>query len=137
MSRRRIAQAAILYAMGSLGYCLLELFWRGYTHWSMVVTGGFCFVLLYRMDGDFAGWPLLWRCFAGATAVTAIECSVGCIVNLILGWRVWDYSGMPAQLLGQVCLPFYLLWFLLCIPVMEVTGRLRRLFYGRERGKAL
>jgi len=136
MARRRIAEAAILYTIGSLGYCLLELSWRGYTHWSMAVTGGICFFLLYQIDVRFSHRPLLWRCFAGALAVTAVEFAVGCVVNLALGWGVWDYSRMPMQLWGQICLPFFLLWFLLCIPVLGVTGVLRCSLFRKGEGRA-
>jgi len=136
MARRRIAEAAILYTIGSLGYCLLELSWRGYTHWSMAVTGGICFFLLYQIDARFSRRTLFWRCFAGALAVTAVEFAVGCVVNLALGWGVWDYSRMPMQLWGQICLPFFLLWFLLCIPVLGVTGMLRCSLFRKEEGRA-
>ena len=136
MARRRIAEAAILYTIGSLGYCLLELSWRGYTHWSMAVTGGICFFLLYQIDARFSRRTLFWRCFAGALAVTAVELAVGCVVNLALGWGVWDYSRMPMQLWGQICLPFFLLWFLLCIPVLGVTGMLRCSLFRKEEGGA-
>ncbi len=125
MNKRRIAEAAIVYTIGSLGYCLIEVLWRGYTHWSMAITGGICFFLLYQINARFAHRPLLWRCLAGAVTVTAVEFVVGCVVNLMLGWAVWDYSQMPMQLLGQVCLPFFLLWFLLCIPVLGMAGVLR------------
>ena len=133
MARRRIAEAAILYTIGSLGYCLLELSWRGYTHWSMAVTGGICFFLLYQIDTHFSRRPLLWRCFAGALAVTAVEFAVGCVVNLALGWGVWDYSRMPMQLWGQICLPFFLLWFLLCIPAFGICRGIDRLAAGKEK----
>ena len=136
MARRRIAEAAILYTIGSLGYCLLELSWRGYTHWSMAVTGGICFFLLYQIDARFSRRTLFWRCFAGALAVTAVEFAVGCVVNLALGWGVWDYSRMPMQLWGQICLPFFLLWFLLCIPVLGVTGVLRCSLFRKGEGRA-
>ena len=115
MARRRIAEAAILYTIGSLGYCLLELSWRGYTHWSMAVTGGICFFLLYQIDARFSRRTLFWRCFAGALAVTAVEFAVGCVVNLALGWGVW---------------------FLLCIPVLGVTGMLRCSLFRKEEGRA-
>ena len=102
----------------------------------MAVTGGICFFLLYQIDARFSRRTLFWRCFAGALAVTAVEFAVGCVVNLALGWGVWDYSRMPMQLWGQICLPFFLLWFLLCIPVLGVTGMLRCSLFRKEEGRA-
>lgn len=92
--------------------------------------------LLYQIDARFSRRTLFWRCFAGALAVTAVEFAVGCVVNLALGWGVWDYSRMPMQLWGQICLPFFLLWFLLCIPVLGVTGMLRCSLFRKEEGRA-
>ena len=33
-------QTAGLFLVGAGGYCLLELLWRGRTHWTMALTGG-------------------------------------------------------------------------------------------------
>ena len=33
--------------------------------------------------------------------------------NIILKEHVWDYSGVPLNFLGQVCVPFSLIWFAL------------------------
>ena len=57
--------------------------------------------------------PLVVKCLFGAITITVLEFIAGCIVNLWLGWGVWDYSGMMFNLFGQICLPFSLLW----IPV--------------------
>lgn len=43
---------------------------------------------------------------------------VGCIVNLWLGWDVWDYSGMVFNILGQVCLAYWMLWVALSLPAI-------------------
>lgn len=127
--RRITAEYAIIYTMGALGYGLLEILWRGYTHWSMTVTGGLCFVILYRLNAQKRHWPFWQKCAAGALAVTLVEFAVGCVVNLGLGWHVWDYSAQPFSLLGQVCLGFALLWLLLCVPIFALAELLRhRLF---------
>ena len=41
-----------------------------------------------------------------------------------LHWQVWDYSEETYNLLGQVCLPFCLIWYALCIPVALLSLRL-------------
>ena len=37
---------------------------------------------------------------AGAIIITLLELIVGTIVNIILGWNVWDYSNLPGNLLA-------------------------------------
>ena len=131
MSRQRIGEYTTVYTIGSLGYSALEVLWRGFTHWTMSVTGGVCFLLLYRMNRSLRRRPLLYRCAAGAGIITGVEFSVGCVVNRLLGWDVWDYSDMPFQIMGQVCLLFSVLWFLLCIPGLTLATALQKRLYAQ------
>ena len=50
--------------------------------------------------------PLIAAATAGALIVTAYEFTVGLIVNVKLGWDIWDYSSIPFNILGQIC-PIY------------------------------
>ena len=56
-----------------------------------------------------------------AVAATGAEYAAG--VFYLRCWRVrfWDYSAMPCQLRGQVCLPFSLLWGLLALPMAGIV----------------
>lgn len=112
-----------VYLTGALGYGALELLWRGRTHWSMLLTGGFCFTLLYIMHTRLSS-PLPLRCLLGAMLVTCVEFTVGAIVNVTLGWNVWDYSGMRCNIGGQVCLLYSSLWLLMGVPVSWLSRAL-------------
>lgn len=46
MKHRLLNKYLILLDVGGLLYILLELLWRGQSHWSMFVLGGVCFVAL-------------------------------------------------------------------------------------------
>ena len=59
--------------------------------------------------------------------ITAIEFVAGAIVNVRLKLNVWDYSKMPLNLYGQVCLPFSLLWCLLTLPISFLSSYLATL----------
>lgn len=111
----------ILFLFGGVAYSMIEVIFRGYTHWSMTVTGGLCLVLMYRHFTSRPHDPLMLKCLFGAITITVLEFAAGCIVNLWLGWNVWDYSGMMFNLYGQICLPFSALWFLLTVPVIALT----------------
>ncbi len=116
----------LVYAAGGLLYALLELLWRGWTHWTMVLCGGACFLLMYLISA--LPVPLARKWLLCAAAITAVEFCTGCLVNLRLGWKIWDYSGLPFNLLGQVCPHFVLLWLALSVPGVELCSALRRLF---------
>ena len=125
---QKIRDYSVICLIGSVGYSLLEILWRGFTHWTMAATGGLCLTLLYRLDQKHSREGLFLRCLKGATLITAVEFLVGCLVNRLLKWQVWDYSNSFGNLLGQVCPLYSLLWFFLCIPVYRLTGSLRQLF---------
>lgn len=109
-------KSPILFLSGGAGYGLIEILWRGNTHWSMVLTGGACFLLIYTVNT--APINFFTKCAVCAFAITGVEFTVGCFVNIILKLNVWDYSDLRFNFLGQVCLDYTALWFLLCIPVM-------------------
>lgn len=107
----------ICMLIGGIGYGLLEVMWRGYTHPSMIVTGGFCLTVICFVNRKMMRVPLLFRCLLCTAFVTATEFFVGILVNRILHLHVWDYSASRFNLLGQICLEFSLVWFLLCFLV--------------------
>ena len=58
--------------------------------------------------------PLFAAAAMGAVIVTFYEFFVGVVVNLRLGWDVWDYSSQPGNVLGQICPVFTGIWFAIC-----------------------
>ena len=119
--------------IGSLVYSLLEVAARGFTHWTMTVTGGFLAIVLYLMNWHAPPHTRLLQYIAGAIMITAVEMLVGVADNLILHWNVWDYTDMPLNLYGQICLPFTILWFFLCIPALWLCERVASLFHPFRR----
>ena len=121
---RKTAEWSVIFLIGGAAYSMIEILWRGYTHWSMTLTGGICFLILYALHIYGGRMPLLLRCALGALAITAAEFAAGCVVNLWLGWDVWDYSDVPMNILGQICPVYSLLWFALCLAAVPVCRRL-------------
>lgn len=115
-----------LFAIGAGGYGWIETLYRGKTHWSMYLTGGLCFVLVCSLSLKHKNAPLWKICLAGALMITIIELFVGLLVNVKLGWKVWDYSRQSFNLFGQICPSFSILWFLLCFPVCSAIRFLHR-----------
>ena len=132
-SAQKVTELLLLLLTGGVVYYGLEVWFRGWSHWSMAVCGAVCFLAIYRMNEAFPRLLLPVRALAGSAIITAAEFITGCIVNLWLGLDVWDYSDLPCQFLGQICLPFSVLWFLLCIPVCGISRLIRRtVFYAEE-----
>lgn len=103
------------FAVGAIIYGLIEVISRGYTHWTMALTGGAVMVLL-NLINQSGKLNILVRCLLGTTVITSLEFAVGMVVNVALGWNVWDYSDKAFNLYGQICPLFSLGWFFLSIP---------------------
>lgn len=121
----------LLFLIGGRLYTWIEIIWRGWTHWTMFYLGGGCFVIMGLLNEHFLPWqmPLLWQAVVSACIITALEFVVGCFVNLWLGWQVWDYSDLPFNLLGQICLYYFLLWIPISAAGIILDDWIRYLFY--------
>lgn len=109
-----------LFTFGGFAYGAIELLWRRKTHWSMILTGGACFLSLFKFFTKHDKMSMLKKCCLGSCVITSIEFVCGCIVNLKMKLNVWDYSKAKLNILGQIC-PFYsMLWGFLCIPISGI-----------------
>ena len=129
----RVWKNLVLFYLGGMLYIALELLWRGWSHGSMFVVGGLCFLLIGGIDAVFPDMPLLIQSVLGACLVTALELISGLILNLWLGMGVWDYSYLPLNLMGQVCMAYFFLWILVSLLAVFLEDQLRqRLFQERH-----
>ena len=131
---RQYLKISFLFAAGGLLYNLVELIYRGWTHWTMFFLGGLCFVALGAIN-EVISWamPLWQQVLIGASIITAMEFVTGCIVNLWLGWGIWDYSGIPGNILGQVCPKFFGLWLLAALAGIVLDDCLRCWMFAEEQ----
>lgn len=118
-----------VFFLGGSAYGAIELLWRGHTHWTMIVTGGVCFVAMYLIASR-SRMGRLEQYILCALIVTAVELVIGIVVNKGLGWDVWDYTDRRFNLWGQICLRYTLYWFVLSVPACALSRFLYRgLFY--------
>lgn len=122
----------ILFAFGGLIYILIELVARGRTHWTMFIVGGVAFFLIGCINEKERKMPLVKQMLIGSIVITVLEFLCGCIVNIWLGWNVWDYNNMPLNLLGQICLPFTVLWFFLSAVGIILDDYIRHLLWNEK-----
>ncbi|MCI8521116.1 MAG: hypothetical protein HFE51_09765 [Clostridia bacterium] len=130
----RFLKHLFLLSFGGISYLIIELLFRGYSHISMFFLGGLCFLIVgFLNEKNTLEIPFVGQMLLGAVIITALEFVFGCILNLWLHMHVWDYYGMPFNILGQVCLPFMFLWFLLSGVCIVTDDYLRYLFFGEEK----
>ena len=119
--------------LGGMIYVGLELLWRGWSHGSMFVVGGACFLILGEIHRRYGQAPLLMQAVLGAAAITTMELLSGLFLNVLLGLRVWDYSALPYNLLGQVCLAYFFLWIWVAMAGGALESGLRKHLFQRTQ----
>lgn len=121
----KIRKILILFCLGGGAYTGLELAFRGWSHPSMFVLGGICFLLIGHLGHQVPKPGLLSRSLMGAAICTFGELLFGMLFNR--GYEIWDYRGQPGNFAGQICPVFSLLW----IPVSALAAVLYAWAEGR------
>ncbi len=131
---RRLIKYFTLFLWGGFMYYCVEMLARGYSHPSMFIVGGACFVLIGLIN-NLLPWemPLLLQMLMAAVIIVVAEFIAGCIVNLWLGLGVWDYSNLPFNIMGQVCLSYFMVWYCLSVVAIVFDDYLRWWIYGEEK----
>lgn len=128
---------SILFTIMGLTYYLIEMLWRGYSHWTMFVLGGVCGVLVGMLNEHKLTWDMpIWKqVLYGLLIVLPLEFITGCIVNLWLGWQVWDYSNLPLNILGQFSLLFAFIFAPVVLLAIVVDDYIRYKFFNEQKPK--
>lgn len=131
---KKVSEYLFLWALGGTVYYSLEMVFRGFSHWTMFVLGGICLVF-FTVQGQMLHWEdPMWRQILRCTVfVVSAEFITGIIVNKWFQLAIWDYSTMPLQLFGQICLPFAILFSGLCAVGIWLGGNLLYWLYGEEK----
>lgn len=123
---KKARTALVIFTIGACGYGLIEILWRGYTHWSMLTAGGISFLGLSKISKRLKSAGLLVCAITGGAFITAIELLFGIVFNIILKKNVWDYSRMPFNIWGQVCLLYSFFWVVLSFLFIPIAAALNR-----------
>ena len=138
---QRTVKYLTLALYGGVIYYIIEAFYKSNwsdspTHWSMALVGALAFLLVGGIN-NYLPWrmSIVLQCLIGAAAITALELVAGLILNVWLGLGIWDYSGLPLSLWGQICLPFSAVWVVLSLVCIVLDDFLRYWIFGEERPK--
>lgn len=131
-----IIKYPIIFIAGAIIYMAIEVMYRGFTHWSMGILGGLSLVLIGLIDEvSEKEIPLLVQAPIASMIITLLEYYTGCIVNIRLGWNIWDYSNLPWNVDGQVCLLFSLIWMVLGAVAVVIDNYMRYIFFDEPLKK--
>lgn len=129
-----VLEYLFLLILGGAIYYGIECLWRGYSHITMFFVGGMAFILIGLIN-EIVDWNMLfwWQMTIGDVCVLILEFTFGVIFNIILGLNVWDYSDLPFNILGQICLLFALLWLPIIAFAIVLDDWIKYLlFHGKK-----
>jgi len=136
---RKVIKALTLFAVGAAVYWAVEFVWRSLVntlpvHWTMPVLGGCLFLLLGGIN-EYLPWEmsLVKQALIGTVVITVAEFFAGLVLNVWLGLAVWDYSHLPFNLMGQICLGFTAAWMPLSVVAIVLDDWVRYWLFGQER----
>jgi len=137
LSVHNAVEESTLFIMGGIFYCIVELCWRGRTNSSMFIVGGICFILLGMVNHKFLKWdtPLLLDGILASILITCVEFISGMILNVWLKLNVWDYSDLPFNLFGQICLQYSVAWYVLGTVGIVVSDYLKYWLFDEQKPK--
>lgn len=129
---RNAVLSVLLWFFGGTLYFFIEVAYKTITRhperisWTMLALAIVLCIPVERCGHQLSwGCPLWLQAFFCAILVTIAEFCAGCVLNLWLGLDIWDYSEIPFNLFGQVCLPFFVAWFFLCLVFVPTFDVLR------------
>jgi len=131
---RQISKYSFLFLLGGLLYYTIEILYRGYSHPSMYILGGICFICIGLLNEFHIDQiSLISQMLVSAFIITILELITGLIVNKWLKLNVWDYSNLAYNLNGQISLISSNIWFLLSLPAILLDDWLRYYFFNEEK----
>lgn len=130
----------LLWTWGGAVYYMLEVVYKTATgnperiHWSMLVVAVLLSMVIERCGAE-CPWEMTlpMQALICTVAITATELVAGLVLNVWLGLGVWDYSHLPANFMGQICLWFSALWYVLSLIFIPVFDVLKYLVKGGDK----
>lgn len=121
--KKNIIKNIVLFSVGFCLYITIECCFRGFSYPLMGCCGGLCVVILDKINDEIS-WDvdLFFQSLIGGMIVTIMELVIGMIAKYThLLPVMWDYSDIPFNFNGIICLPFFIAWLLLSIVAIFVA----------------
>jgi uncharacterized membrane protein len=126
IANNKLLKCLFLFMTGGFAYGAVENLARGYSHISMFIAGGICFVLIGLLNETTRGnLSIISRMAISAVIITMVEFIAGVIVNIWLKLNVWNYADMPFNIMGQVCLLYTVIWFFISFIAILMDDYIR------------
>ncbi len=130
----KVKKILTVFTIGATLYAVIEILWRGFTHWTMMIAGGISLCGIYGINGALCKKRIISKCALCSLLITLIEFICGVVINIFFKLDVWDYSSKRFNILGQICPLYTFFWFLLSMPAVMVCNFIKgNLFENMEK----
>ena len=118
MNKKIIIPYSVIFMVSGLIYIVLELIWRGRTHWTMFLCAGLCGLVMANINNNLLEFNtgFLKQIFVSALCCTTFEFLFGIMFNG--DFSIWDYRGLwgTIHILGdQVNILFFGIWIIISV----------------------
>lgn len=132
----------LLWCFGGTLYFLLEIIYKTLTghperiSWTMLILAIILCIPIERCGAELP-WkcPLIIQAFICSVLVIFSELIAGLILNIYFNLNIWDYSDLPFNFYGQICLQFSIIWYFLCLIFIPIFDLIRYIIVGGEKPK--
>lgn len=136
MTTNTIIKYLFLFIVGGFSYFYMEILFRGFSHFSMIICGGFAFILCGLIDQVIKyNLSLISQMLISTCIITVLELITGYIVNIRLHLNVWDYSRLPYNFHGQICVAYSFIWLILSFLCITADDLIRWKIFDEEKPK--
>ena len=113
---KKVYKNLFLFIFGFMAYITIEVFWRGYSYPLMGLCGAIAFIAIDNINNKIS-WDvdILVQGAIGSIIITLMEFIIGSLSLQGILQQMWDYTNVPLNYKGIICLPFSIIWFLLSI----------------------
>ena len=131
---KRVIKYTVLFITFSALYVWIEIMFRNRSDRSMLALSGVLGVTLGILN-NIIPWSMglaQQGLIGGFLIVTPMEYFVGKFL-VTQNLSIWNYSTMPWNIDGQICLPFTLIWCVISVVVVVLDDYLRYFIFNEEK----
>lgn len=115
---KKVIPYGVIFVTSGLIYIMLELLWRGRSHWTMFLCAGLCGLVMANINNNLLEFDtdFLEQVFVSALCCTTFEFLFGIMFNG--DFSIWDYRGLwgTIHVLGdQVNILFFGIWIIISV----------------------
>lgn len=131
-----IVQQLIIFGIFGAAYYGLEILYDGTSHWGMFVCAGLTGNAASYLISRHRRSKMIKKSVIITGVILLLELISGYILNIYLELNVWDYTLLPYNLHGQICVQFALIWFFIFSPlILWMVPAIKWTLFGDKKPK--